>query len=153
MESSVCCTEFATIESTACSFEPRVPSPKLVKEYPIVRMIGAIRKTTRKKVPGKRYLPGTKRFVEYRTKIAIAARTMTVSHIHCFSSIMSGTVKAATASTAPRNSTRTRIAGIVVVRSRCAGAWVEDMATLPFGDQIGGEGSGMALRRGPTSLG
>ena len=61
--------------------EPRVPSPKFVKEYPIVRTIGVIRKTERKKVPGKRYLPGTKRFVEYRTKIAIAARIMHASHI------------------------------------------------------------------------
>lgn len=70
------------IEVIASSFVPRKPSPKFVKAVWIVRMIGTMRNTARKKVPGNMYFAGTKRFVEYRTKIASALSTTTASHIH-----------------------------------------------------------------------
>src|SRR5699024_8386268 len=60
-ESGDCCTELATIEPIACSFVPRVPSPELVNDYPIVSTMGRIRNTESKKVPGTRYLPGKNR--------------------------------------------------------------------------------------------
>src|SRR5699024_7792643 len=125
-----CCTDLAMIEANACSMVPRVPSQKLVKEYPMVGRIGAIRNTARKNGPGNRYVKGMKRLVEYRMKIPTAASSSTASHIQDCWETSTGARKTVTARVVPSTSTRAITAGTVTDRVRCAGEWDELMGRL-----------------------
>ena len=69
-ESGAWTTELLVMVVMASSLVSRKLSPKLVKEVCTVMTMGTMRKTARKKEPGNRYLPGMKRLVEYRAKIA-----------------------------------------------------------------------------------
>ena len=90
-ESGAWTTELLVMVVMASSLVSRKPSPKLVKEVCTVMTMGTMRKTARKKVPGNRYLPGMKRLVEYRAKIAAAASSTITSHAHMWNLMSSGT--------------------------------------------------------------